>query len=287
MTLQVAGRRIRPERIVVWLLALALAMISSFPILWIVLTSFKTFVETQANPPVWIPDFTNIQAYVVSFVTGKSQAGSAWGPLVHSLIVATGTMIVTMLLAIPAAYALARYTVRRKNDIQFWFISSRMMPLIAGIVPLATMLDWLKLNDTLEGLIIVYVSFNLSFAVWLLSIFFASVPRETEEAARIDGLSRWGALVHVTFPLARASIVVIAIFTWIFSWNELLAAIVLTTGKTQTLPVLLSSFATNTLTFYDRLAAVGTVQVIPAVLIVFFAQRYIVSGMSMGAVTGE
>ena len=218
MSIRIGSRRLRPGRIVIWLLALSLALISSLPIIWIVLTSFKTFVQTQATPPVWIPDFSNIQAYVVSFVTGKSQAGSAWGPLVHSLIVATGTMIVTMILAVPAAYALARYTVRRKGDIQFWIISSRMMPLIAGIVPLATMLVWLKLNDTLQGLIIVYVSFNLSFAVWLLSIFFASVPRETEEAARIDGLSRYGALLHVTFPLARASIVVIAIFTWIFAW---------------------------------------------------------------------
>jgi ABC-type glycerol-3-phosphate transport system permease component len=287
MILRLGSRRIRVQSIVVWLLALFLALVSFLPIVWIVLTSFKTNVQTQLTPPVWIPDFTNIQAYVVAFVSGESQVGSAFGPLVHSLIVATGTMIVTMLLAVPAAYALARYTVRRKADIQFWFISSRMMPLIAGIVPLATMLVWLKLNDTLEGLIIVYVSFNLSFAVWLLSIFFASVPRETEEAARIDGLSRWGALIHVTFPVARASIVVIAIFTWIFAWNELLAAIVLTTGKTQTLPVLLSSFATNTQTYYERLAAVGVVQVIPAILIVFFAQRYIVSGMSMGAVTGE
>lgn len=287
MTLHIGSRRIHPGRIAIWLAALALAAISSFPIIWIALTSFKTFVQTQAVPPVWIPDLGNWEAYIISFSSGRSQAGSAWGPLLHSLIVATGTMLVTMVLAIPAAYALARYTVRRKNDIQFWFISSRMMPLIAGVVPLATMLVWLRLNDTLQGLIVVYVSFNLSFAVWLLSIFFASVPRETEEAARIDGLSRWGALIHVTFPLARASIVVIAIFTWIFSWNELLAAIVLTTGKTQTLPVLLSSFATNTLTFYDRLAAVGTIQVVPAILIVFFAQRYIVSGMSMGAVTGE
>ena len=287
MTLSLGRHRRRVGRIVVWLATLALATISVAPIAWIVMTSFKTFVQTQATPPVWIPDFSNIQAYVDSFVQGRSQQGSAWGPLVNSLIVATATMLVTMTLAVPAAYALARYTVRRKGDIQFWIISSRMMPLIAGVVPLATMLFWVGLSDTLQGLVIVYVGFNLSFAVWLLSIFFASVPRETEEAARIDGLSRLSALVRITIPLSRASIVVIAIFTWIFAWNELLAAIVMTTGKTQTLPVLLSSFATNTLTFYDKLAAVGTIQVIPAILIVFFAQRYIVSGMSMGAVTGE
>ena len=122
-------------------------------------------------------------------------------------------MIVTMVVAIPAAYAMARYGIRRKPDIQFWIISSRMMPLIAAIVPMSTMMIWLSLNKTLQGLVIVYVAFNLSFAVWLLSIFFSNVPIEIEEAARIDGVSRMGVLWHITFPLARAGLVVIAIFT--------------------------------------------------------------------------
>jgi ABC-type glycerol-3-phosphate transport system permease component len=139
----------------------------------------------------------------------------------------------------------------------------------------------------MEGLIIVYVAFNLSFAVWLLSIFFSNVPIEIEEAARIDGVSRMGVLWRVTIPLARSGLVVIAIFTWIFSWNELLGAIVLTTGPSETLPVYLSGFASINMTEYQKLAAVGTVQIIPALLIVFFAQRYIVSGMSMGAVSAE
>jgi ABC-type glycerol-3-phosphate transport system permease component len=283
MTLRIGSRRVRPRRIGIWLLALLLALISAAPIIWVVLTSFKSFVQSQATPPLWIPNLSYWKNYIVQFTAG----GEALRPLQNSLIVATASMLVTMALAIPAAYALARYVIRRKPDIQFWIISSRMMPLIAAIVPMSIMLTWLHLNDSLEGLTIVYVAFNLSFAVWLLSIFFSNVPIEIEEAARIDGVSRIGVLWRITIPLARSGLVVIAIFAWIFCWNELLAGIVLTTGQSETLPVYLSGFASINMTEYQKLAAVGTVQIIPAVLIVFFAQRYIVSGMSMGAVSAE
>jgi ABC-type glycerol-3-phosphate transport system permease component len=281
-------RRIHPGRLIAWLAALALAVISAAPVVWIALTSFKTFVETQASPPIWIPDFTHVQAYVEEFFGLRGRAGGAVDSLLHSLLVATGAMLVTMAVAIPAAYGLARYRIARRDGIQFWIISSRMMPVIAAIVPLSTMLLWLGLNDTFHGLILAYLAVNLSFAVWLMSDFFASIPREVEDAARIDGLSRWAALGRITIPLARPSIAVIAMFTWIFSWNELLMAMVLTTGKTQTLPVYMATFnAGNTLTKYPNLAAAGVVQVIPAILIVLFLQRHIVSGLSMGAVAGE
>jgi ABC-type glycerol-3-phosphate transport system permease component len=276
-------RRLRPGRILIWLLAALLAVVSTAPLAWAVLTSFKSFVQANAKPPMWIPDFYRWDNWVDQF----GARGEAVGQLTNSLIVATASMIITMAVAIPAAYALARYAIRWRADLQFWIISSRMMPLIAAIVPLSTLLVWLQLNDTLPGLVIVYVAFNLSLAIWLLTIFFSNVPFEIEEAARIDGVSRLGVLRHVTLPLARAGLVVIAIFTWLFSWNELLAALVLTTGRTETLPVFLSGFASNNMTEYEKLAAVGVVQVIPAVIIVFVAQRYIVSGLSMGAVTGE
>jgi ABC-type glycerol-3-phosphate transport system permease component len=281
--IRIGSRQVRPRRIAIWLLALLLALISAAPIIWVVMTAFKSFVQSQARPPMWIPDFT----YVKNFVDQFGADGEAIRPLQNSLIVATASMVITMAFAIPAAYALARYVIRRKPDIQFWIISSRMMPLIAAIVPLSTMMALVGLTETIEGLIIVYVAFNLSFAIWLLSIFFSNVPIEIEEAARIDGVSRMGVLWRITIPLARSGLVVIAIFTWIFSWNELLGAIVLTTGPSETLPVYLSGFASINMTEYQKLAAVGTVQIIPALLIVFFAQRYIVSGMSMGAVSAE
>ena len=262
---------------------LLLAVISAVPVLWIVGTSFKTFVQTQVVPPVLIPDFTRVKAYLNEF-TG---AGSAVDPLIHSVIVATATTIVTMLVAVPAAFALARYAIRRKPDVQFWIISSRMMPMIAGIVPLNTMFVSLGLYDTMQGLVLLYLGVNLSFAVWLLTIFFSNVPQEIEQAALIDGVSRIGVLRHVTLPLARSGVVVIAIFTWIFTWNELLGALVLTTGKSMTLPVYLSTFSSNTAVYYQDMAAVGTIQIIPAILIVFFAQKYIVSGLSMGAISAE
>ncbi|MGD0473824.1 MAG: carbohydrate ABC transporter permease [Candidatus Velthaea sp.] len=252
------------------------------PIFWIVLTSFKTFVQAQAIPPVW-PSFSNVGNYVETF----AGAQNALQPLEQSLFVATVTMAITTLIGIPAAYALARYKIPRKKDIQFYILSTRFMPIIAGIVPLSALLSKAGLYGSTFGLIIVYVSINLSFSVWLLTIFFRNVPKEVEEAARIDGASRVATLWLVTIPMARASIIVVALFTWIFAWNELLDALVLTNGDSQTLPVFLAKFASNTLTQYQQMAAVATMQSLPAVLLTFFAQKYIVTGLSMGALSAE
>jgi len=273
---------LRPKNVVAPLGALFLAAIMAGPIVWIVLTSFKTFVQSQAVPPTW-PSLANVSNYLEQF----SGSQSALSPLLHSLLVATTTMVITTLVAIPAAYALARYDIPRKKDIQFWILSTRFMPLIAGAVPLSALLYKVGLYSTLPGLIIVYVSINLSFAVWLLTIFFRNVPKDVEEAARIDGANRLSTLWYVTIPMAASSIVVVALFTWIFSWNELLDALILTSGESQTLPVFLAKFASNTLTAYQQMAAVATIQTVPAIVITFFAQKYIVTGLSMGALSAE
>ena len=280
---------LRPlQRTSIWLLALLLALGSLAPIAWIVLTSFKTYVQTQRVPPVMWPGFHYVDNYTSQFSSRGGTLGSAIGPLERSLIIATATTAIVLALGVPAGYALARYRIARKRDIQFFIISTRMMPLIAVIVPLSVLLKKLSLTDTIPGLVLVYVGINLSFAIWLLSIFFQSVPPDIEQAAQIDGHSRLGALWHVSIPLARAGIVVVAIFTWIFAWNELLDALVLTTGATETLPVFLSKFySQNLLPSYHEMAAVAMIQILPAVLVTFLAQRYIVTGLSMGAVTGE
>jgi multiple sugar transport system permease protein len=280
---------IRPaKKTGVWLLALLLALMSLAPIAWIFLTSFKTYIQTQRVPPVVWPGFHYAENYTSQFTSSGGTLGSALGPLERSLIIATVTTALVLMLAIPAGYSLARYQIKRKKDIQFFIISTRMMPLIAAIIPLSVLLRKLSLTDTIPGLILVYVGINLSFAVWLLAIFFQNVPLEVEQAAQIDGHSRLGVLWHVSIPLARAGIVVVAIFTWIFAWNELLDALVLTTAATETLPVFLAKFYSQNLPIpYQEMAAVAAVQILPAVLVTFLAQRYIVTGLSMGAVTAE
>lgn len=275
-------RRKRLDATVSWLFALGLAVASMLPIVWTVLTSFKTYIQSQTIPPPW-PDPTNFGNYHDQF----SGSSSGLDPLLRSLTVATLTMLITMALAIPAAYALARYAIARKREIQYWIISSRMLPLVTVIIPLSTLLQKAHLYDTLASLVIVYTASNLAFAVWLLSIFFQNVPEQIEQAGRIDGLTRWGVLWHITLPLARSSILIVALFTWIFPWNELLFGLVLTSGNAQTLPVFLSKFATETMVSWQGMAAVATVQVIPAIALTFLAQRYIVSGLSMGALAAE
>ena len=160
MTSATLRMRVTLGKGIAWLLALLPATISVAPILWIVVTSFKTFIQTQAIPPVW-PSFTDVDNYVSQF----SGSNSALGPLLRSLVVATVTMVITIVVAVPAAYSLARYRIFRKQDVQFWIISSRMMPLISGVIPLAALLQAVRLYDTVPGLIIVYVGVNLSFAV--------------------------------------------------------------------------------------------------------------------------
>ncbi len=249
------------------------------PFVWMVATSLKTRIETQ-QPQVLLPRQARWDNYTELF-TGTSPVLTY---LQNSLISAAVATVVTMALAVPAAYALARIRMRGARDLQFGIISIKMMPQMAILVPISIAFAYVGLTRSLAGLIIVLILVNASFAVWLLSIFFSQLPSEVEEAGMLDGLSRWGVLWRIAVPLTRTSILVIATFVFIFSWNELPFALVLTQQDTATLPVFLSSFASQTSIAYHTMAAVGVVQLIPVVLLTFMIQRHIVRGLSFGAV---
>ncbi|MCL6445232.1 MAG: carbohydrate ABC transporter permease [Alicyclobacillus sp.] len=267
---------------ILWILCLLITLVSTVPILWILDTSLKTFIETQTTPPDVLPKHVQWQNYINVFM-GPSAITSY---LVNSSLVSITATVLTLALSVPAAYALARTPFARARDIQFWIISIRMMPAVAAMVPLSILFEKVGLSNNLWALILVYTMQNTSFAVWLLTIFFTNVPVEVEEAGMVDGLSRWWTMIKVAIPLASTGIWVIAAFVFIFCWNELPFALVLTGQGTQTLPVLLSTFASDTAVAYQNMATVAIIQIIPVTVITFLIQRNLLTGLSFGAVKG-
>lgn len=277
--------RIRRKHIklaLVWIVCLLFALVSFLPILWSFLTSFKTYIETQMFPPSLLPRSFNLDNYITLFTSRSSIVQ----PLINSLIVSAVTTVVCLLIAIPAGYSLSRFKNKHTKGIQMWVIGMRMAPAVAVLVPYYVILSKLGLINSLPGLIILYVFSNVTFAVWLLSVFFDGISKEIEEAAMVDGLGHWGTLVRIVVPLATNIILVIAAFVFIFSWNELIFAMNLCGQQTQTLPVILSTYASDVSVQYQMMTATQVIQLIPVAIITLLIQKNILTGLSFGAVKG-
>jgi ABC-type glycerol-3-phosphate transport system permease component len=245
--------------------------------LWIAVSGFKTRLEIFTIPPVWVPstlywgNFQNVLEDNLPF-------------LLNSLVLTVATTALVLAIAIPAAFALAIFNIKRKNDLEMWILSTRMMPPIAASVPLFILGRNLGVIDTLPFLVFTYVGFNLSFAVWLGISFFRQMPMEILEAARVDGASWSQILWRIAVPINRGGLATISVFTAIFSWNELLLPLILTNNAAKTFTVVLTEFRGQTNTVWEQMAAGATLQVIPIVILTFLVQRSIVSGVTLGAV---
>ncbi|MGH3665523.1 MAG: carbohydrate ABC transporter permease [Egibacteraceae bacterium] len=247
------------------------------PLLWVFSSAFKTRLEIFTIPPVWFPSglyLANFQAVLDRNVPF----------LLNSMIVTLAATAGVMLIAIPAAFALSFFGYKRKKDLEIWVLSTRMMPPIAAAVPLFLVGQVLGLVDTRIGLILLYVGFNLPFAIWLLTSFFRDLPGSVLEAAIVDGAS-WGQVLRkIVLPLSSSGISTVAIFTAIFSWNELLLPLFFTNRQAKTFSVVLTEFQGQTNTVWEQMSAAVVIQVIPVVVLTLLAQRYIVSGLTLGAV---
>ncbi|GIM46583.1 mannitol ABC transporter permease [Collibacillus ludicampi] len=247
------------------------------PLLWLLLAAFKTRAEMFKIPPVIFPHKINIDNFI--YVLKDSSPY-----FLNSLIASVCSTFLALLLAIPAAYSLARYNIKRSKDIELWILSTKMMPPIAVIIPLFIIFQKVGIFDTLVGLILLYTAFNLPFAVWILISFFKKVPREIEEAAKIDGCNLIQILMFIGIPLVRSGIAVVVIFSIIWTWNDLLFGLIMTQNAAKTLPVALASYA-NTLDIkWELMAALAVLQTLPVVIITFLSQRHIVSGLTFGGV---
>jgi multiple sugar transport system permease protein len=249
-----------------------------FPILWTVLTSIKPIDLIPRVPPVWIFEPT-----LEHFRTIFEEKGLA-SSLANSFIVATVSTALALLVGVPAAYAFARFEFRGKESLAFYFLSARMTPPIAVIVPFFLISRDLHLLDTQLVLIIAYMTFNFAFVIWLLRGFFAEIPPDLDEAAMVDGSTRFGAFVRVVLPLALPGVVAAGIISFIFSWNEFLFALVLTSMEAKTLPVAAAGFVTDRLVLWGNLCATAVVIFVPIMIFAVLTRRHLIRGMTLGAI---
>ena len=263
------------------LLALALLW-TLVPIAWMVLSSFKSPDDLLSTTPKvsFEPTFQNYQG----LFTG---ANSLWGYVQNSLLAAGISTMISVALACLAGYGLARSHFRGKQHLSFWIISTRMAPIAAVIVPLYLIFRNLDLLDSVVGLIIAYLTFNLPFAIWLMNAFFADLPPSLEDAAMVDGATRFQAFWRVALPLVTPGIVTTAILCLIFSWNDYIFAQTFSGPGSQTIPIAAAQLITQTGIDWGKLTAIGTVVVLPMILVGLAVRRWLVRGLTLGAVKGE
>lgn len=270
-------RRNRAEDAFLYAVVVLMTLFFIAPLLWVFLSAFKTRLEIFTLPPVLVPSRINLDNF--------ERVLSANLPFfINSLIVTSVSTVVVMLVAIPASFALAVFDYRRKRDLEIWVLSTRMMPPIAAAVALFILGQRLGLLDTRLGLILVYVGFLLPFAIWLLTSFFRDLPSEVLEAALVDGASWWQILRRIAVPISSSGIATVTIFTGLFAWNELLIPLFLTSRSAKTFTVVLTEFQGQTNTVWEQMSAAVAIQVVPVIILVFLVQRYIVSGLTLGAV---
>jgi multiple sugar transport system permease protein len=249
-----------------------------FPVYWIVLTSLKPLAEINSAIPSFVfkPTLENYRDLFGQFEFSAI--------LFNSIVVTVVTCFVVIVLGVMAAYALARMKVPGEKHISLWILSLRFLPPIAVAIPFYIQWQDLQLLDTYPGLILVYVAFNLPFAIWLLRGFLADVPIELEEAALLDGLTRLQILRRVVVPVILPGLASTSIFVFVFTWNEYLMALMLTSVQTVTAPVAISKFVMPYTILWGDLSAAVVIQLVPMLAVVFLLQRHIVRGMTLGAV---
>jgi sorbitol/mannitol transport system permease protein len=263
--------------VLAWLIGITFIV----PILWMVLTSFHSEADAATNPPSIAAPLT-LQGYREFF--GASSGASPWPSLANSLTASVLSTTLVLLLALPAAYALSIKPVRKWTDVMFFFLSTKMMPIVAALLPLYLFAQNVGLLDNIWLLIIFYTAMNLPIAVWMLRSFLAEVPVEMLEAASIDGAGFVRTLKEVLAPVVMPGIAATALICFIFSWNELLFARVLTATVAQTAPVFLTGFVTSQGLFLAKVCAASLVVSLPVLIAGFAAQDKLVQGLSMGAV---
>ncbi|WP_274426062.1 carbohydrate ABC transporter permease [Chelativorans sp. YIM 93263] len=260
------------------LLLAAVILFCLFPFYWMVLTSLKTHLVALQTPPAWIFDvsFSNYSEVLFEDNVGRS--------LVNSLIVAVCTTILAIGLGAPAAYALARFEFKGKKELWFWFITNRMVSPIVLALPFFLIVRSLDMLDTHLVLILIYLTFNLPIVIWICTDQFRSIPREIDEAAILEGASQWRIFRSLCLPLAAPGIAVSAIFSFIFSWNELMYALVLTRNQAKTAPAMAVSFMEGYSLPYGKIMATSTLIVVPVIIFALIASKQLVRGLTMGAV---
>ena len=263
-----------------------LVVITLAPLLWLFIMSISAPVDLTRIPLRWLPEQPDFSRYARLFgLTGEAAGTAFLSALRNSLIVSFSATAIAMLAGIPAAYSFSRF--QGRIGLLYACLGVYMVPPVAFVLPLYMVLGHLGLLNNVVALILVYSTILLPFATWLLKNNFDAVPREIEEAAHIDGAGLLGAIRHVTLPLARPALGAAALFALLLAWDEFFYALIYTNDlRAKTLPVAIADFAAGRATDYGLISAVGILAALPPVIIAFFLQRSLVSGLSAGGIKG-
>lgn len=253
--------------------------VALFPIFWGITTSFKDKIDALANPPAWIfkPTLENFRYITYSKIAFPDY-------LLNSVIISFGTTLIAITAGSLAGYSLARFNIKNKENIAFWMLSTRMMPAPAVVLPLYILMRNLRLIDTHIAPMLVHSIITLPFAVWVMRGFFEEIPIAVEESAMMDGLSRFGVFLRITLPLSVPGLIVTALFCLMFSWNEFLFALVLTSTNAKPATVACTEFRGWMETAWGPASSAITITIIPILVISLLLQKHIVRGMTFGAV---
>jgi multiple sugar transport system permease protein len=256
------------------------ALVCFIPFLWIVMSAFKTRTDIMSPSAsfFFLPTLSNFHA---AFIEGDFGVY-----LLNSTIVGVGTVALCLLTGVPAAYAFSRFFVLGKKHLYFFILTTRMAPAVAVALPLYIVFKYLGLLGTIPGVILAHTTFTLALVVYLMKGLFDEIPREIDQAALVDGYSEWQTFLHVILPISRSSIAATGFLAFIFSWNEFLFALLLGGTQARTLPAAFPGLVTPLGTYWGQLCAAAFAVAIPVIILATFIQRYLVKGLTLGAVKG-
>ena len=277
----------RGYRIFLNVAAVVTSVVILAPFAWLLYSSLVGQTDVIARPLHWIPEHVTLDRYREIFAGHGTSAGAEFRrAMANSFLVAAGTVLLSLTVGVLGGYALARLRFPLRRVTLLSFLVTYMLPPIALIIPMYLLMARFGLLDTKLGLIIVYCSLATPFALWNMSNFFGSLPRDLEEAARVDGCSRLGALVRVVLPLSRPGVIATGLYAFLLCWDEFLYALIFTsTSRAKTIPVAIAEFTGRNAVDFGLIAAGGILAAIPPVLITVIFQRYLVSGLT-GALKG-
>jgi multiple sugar transport system permease protein len=272
-----AYKRARLVLVARYFVAVVALLFFLFPIYWIAMTAFKTGDYIYRNPPYWYPPEPTLQHFGIIIESGGLEV------IRNSLIISAATTALALLIGSLAAYGLARYKVGGDN-LPFFILSQRFMPPAAVIFPFLLFFKTLGWIDTYQALILVYLTFNLPYTVWMMRGFFQEIPVEIEESAQVDGCTPFGAFWRIALPLAQPGLVATGVFCFLFSWTEFFFAVCLTRKAALPLSVFLPFFFGRQFAQWGQVGAMSILAMLPLFLLSFIVQRYLVRGLTLGAV---
>ena len=274
----------KKKNVVFCIIALIIACILLFPLYWAFITSLKTEMEIFQNPPTFFPHVINTKSYAAQVETGDFNMFKSFG---NSLIISLGAMVIAVVLAVPASYGIAKYKFKGRKVMLLSFLVTQMLPVSVLLTPLFIMFKNMHLYNTWGAAMLADATIGIPFSILILKNYFAAIPKDMEEAAYIDGCNKFTAFIRILLPIAKPGVMVCAIFSFLYAWGDLAYGMTFIIDQ-QNRPITagIFNFMGQYGTKWSYLTAFAVVTIIPVLLIFIFLQKYIVGGMTSGAVKG-